>query len=82
MGGVKKEEAKKQTAYNNMQKRPEKLKGARDTFERITGRKARPVEGALLYQDMTRLEKKRYKTLSAKNKKKADEGIQKQTLLG
>jgi hypothetical protein len=55
MGGVKKEEAKKQTAYNNMQKRPEKLKGARDTFERITGRKARPVEGALLYQDMTRL---------------------------
>ena len=36
MGGVKLEEAKKQTAYNNMQKRPEKLKGARYTFERIT----------------------------------------------
>jgi len=69
MGGVRKEEYKKTMAANKYVKRPEKLKGARDTFERLTGRKARPVEQAGMFQDMTDLEKNRYRALVAKDKK-------------
>ena len=68
MGGVSQERYKKQTEFNKYQKRPEKLKSARDTFERLTGRKARPVEQAGMFQDMTDLEKNRYRALVAKDK--------------
>ena len=66
MGGVKLEEAKKISQANKYVMRPEKLKGAR---ERLTGRKARPVEQAGMFQDMTDLEKNRYRALVAKDKK-------------
>ena len=56
MGGVRKEEVKKQNEIEKYNKRPEKLKSARDTFERLTGRKARPVEQAGMFKDMTALE--------------------------
>ena len=68
MGGVRKEEVRRQNEANKYVKRPEKLKGARDTFERLTGRKARPVEQAGMFQDMTDLEKNRYRALVAKDK--------------
>ena len=66
MGGVRKEEVKKQNEINKYVKRPEKLKSARDTFERLTGRKARPVEQAGMFKDMTALEKSRYRALEKK----------------
>ena len=53
MGGVKLDQARENIAANKYVNRPEKLKGARDTFERLTGRKARPVEQAGMFQDMT-----------------------------
>jgi len=43
--------------------RPEQLVRARSTYESNTGRKARPVETALLYRDFTAAEKKEYKKL-------------------
>ena len=75
MGGVSKEQRIKENEYNKMQLRPEKLKSARDHFERRTGRKANPVSGALMYKDFTALEKRRYAALEDKDKKK-------KTLLG
>ncbi len=76
MGGVTAQERyKKQTEFNKYQKRPEKLKYARDTFERLTGRKAKPVEQAGMFQDMTDLEKNKYRALVAKdNNKKSQLG--------
>ena len=68
MGGVRKEEIKKQNEVNKYVMRPEKLKGARDTYERLTGKKARPVEQAGMFKDMTDLEKNRYRALVAKDK--------------
>ena len=66
MGGVNKEQAKQTIQANKYNKRPEKLKSARDTFERLTGRKARPVEQAGMFKDMTALEKSRYRALEKK----------------
>ena len=43
--------------------RPEVLLRARRTYEKNTGRKARPVKSALLYKDFTDYEKEEYKTL-------------------
>ena len=43
--------------------RPEQLVRARSTYEKNTGRKARPVKSALLYKDFTEYEKEEYKTL-------------------
>ncbi|BAQ86584.1 hypothetical protein [uncultured Mediterranean phage uvMED] len=68
MGGVNIERQKEINKFNKYQKRPEKLKSARDTFERLTGRKAKPVEQAGMFQDMTDLEKNRYRALEAKDK--------------
>lgn len=68
MGGVKIDQARETIAANKYVNRPEKLKGARDTFERLTGRKARPVEQAGMFKDMTDLEKNRYRALVAKDK--------------
>ena len=70
MGGVSLEQAKKNIAANKYVKRPEKLKGARDHNEKLTGKKARPVEQAGMFKDMTDLEKNRYKALVAKDKNK------------
>ena len=69
MGGVKQEMYKKMNEANKYVKRPEKLKGARDTYERLTAKKARPVEQAGMFQDMTDLEKNRYRALVAKDNK-------------
>ena len=69
MGGVKLDQARETIAANKYVARPEKLKGARDTYERLTGKKARPVEQAGMFQDMTDLEKNRYRALVAKDKK-------------
>ena len=66
MGGVKIDQARETIAANKYVNRPEKLKGARDTFERLTGRKARPVEQAGMFKDMTALEKSRYRALDKK----------------
>ena len=73
MGGVA--QAKERIAKDKMVNRPQKLKSARDNFERHTGRKANPVSGALMYKDFTALEKRRYAALEDKDKKK-------KTLLG
>ena len=67
MGGMKIEQARKQNEANKYLNRPEKLKGARDTYERLTGRKAKPVEQAGMFQDMTDLEKSRYRALQKKS---------------
>ena len=69
MGGVRKEEVKRMNEANKYVKRPEKLKGARDRFTQLTGKKPRPVEQAGMFQDMTDLEKNRYRALVAKDKK-------------
>ena len=68
MGGVKLDEAKKLSQANKYVMRPEKLKGARDRFTQLTGKKPRPVEQAGMFQDMTDLEKNRYRALEAKDK--------------
>ena len=68
MGGVNVERQREINKANKYVKRPEKLKSARDTFERLTGRKAKPVEQAGMFQDMTDLEKNRYRALVAKDK--------------
>ena len=70
MGGVRKEEVRKQNEANKYVKRPEKLKGARDAYVARTGGKLRPVEQAGMFQDMTDLEKNRYRALVAKDKNK------------
>ena len=70
MGGVNVERQKEINKANKYVKRPEKLKGARDTFERLTGKKAKPVEQAGMFQDMTELEKNQYRALVAKDKNK------------
>ena len=70
MGGVRKQEVKERNEANKYVARPEKLKGARDTYERLTGKKARPVEQAGMFQDMTELEKNQYRALVAKDKNK------------
>ena len=70
MGGVRKEEVRKQNEANKYVARPEKLKGARDHYEKFTGKKARPVEQASMFQDMTDLEKNQYRALMAKDKNK------------
>ena len=70
MGGVRAAEVRQQNEINKYNKRPEKLKGARDTFERLTGRKASPIEQAGMFQDMPDLEKNRYRALVAKDKNK------------
>jgi len=70
MGGIRPEQVRKQNEANKYVKRPEKLKSARDTFEKFTGRKARPVEQAGMFQDMTELEKNQYRALVAKDKNK------------
>ena len=67
MGGVRAAEVRQQNEINKYNKRPEKLKGARDTFEKLTGRKAKPVEQAGMFQDMTDLEKGRYRALEKKS---------------
>ena len=69
MGGVRQQQVKERNEANKYVMRPEKLKGARDTYERLTGRKARPVEQAGMFQDMTDLEKNRYRALVAKDNK-------------
>ena len=68
MGGVA--QAKEKIAKDKMVNRPQKLKGARDTYEKITKKKAKPVSGALMYKDFTALEKRRYAALEAEDKKK------------
>ena len=69
MGGVRKEEVKRMNEANKYVMRPEKLKGARDRFTQLTGKKPRPVEQAGMFQDMTDLEKNRYRALVAKDNK-------------
>jgi len=69
MGGVRKQEVKERNEANKYVARPEKLKGARDTYERLTGKKARPVEQAGMFQDMTDLEKNKYRALMAEDNK-------------
>jgi len=70
MGGVNVERQKEINKANKYVMRPEKLKSARDTFERLTGKKARPVEQAGMFKDMTDLEKNKYRALVAKDKNK------------
>mgnify|MGYP003127492650 FL=1 len=75
MGGVNVERQKEINKFNKYQKRPEKLKGARDAYVARTGGKLRPVEQAGMFQDMTDLEKNRYRALVAKdNNKKSQLG--------
>jgi len=75
MGGVNIERQKEINKFNKYQKRPEKLKGARDAYVARTGGKLRPVEQAGMFQDMTDLEKNRYRALVAKdNNKKSQLG--------
>ena len=76
MGGVSnKEQAKQHFATNKMIDRPQKLKSAREGFEKQTKRKSKPVSRALMYKDFTALEKRQYAALEAEDKKK-------KTLLG
>jgi len=75
MGGVNVERQKEINKFNKYQKRPEKLKAARDAYVARTGGKLRPVEQAGMFQDMTDLEKNRYRALVAKdNNKKSQLG--------
>ena len=68
MGGVNVERQKEINKANKYVKRPEKLKSARDAYVARTGGKLRPVEQAGMFQDMTDLEKNRYRALVAKDK--------------
>ena len=69
MGGVNVERQKEINKANKYVKRPEKLKSARDAYVARTGGKLRPVEQAGMFQDMTDLEKNRYRALVAKDNK-------------
>jgi len=59
-------------------KRAKQLKGARDRYTKITGRKPENVRKAKLYQDFSDLEKKQYAALLIEPESK----LGKKTLLG
>ena len=82
MGGVNKEEQKRQTQYNKYIKRPEKLKGARDAYVKRTGGTLKAVEQTGMYKDFSALEKRRYASLMTSDKKKVDEDRTRKSLLG